>query len=165
MKKIKLTKNQFTIVDNDISPLLEELSWQAYKLGVDGNFYAARRTGDSKVKERKMVYLHREIMNAKKGQIVDHVNGNTLDNRKENLRITNQRNNIRNQRPKLNRYKGIQKHKNSETWFVNITVNGKRITFSNNFRTPESAALKYNELALLYFGEYARLNIIKEGLK
>ena len=107
--------------------------------------------------------LHRFIIKAQRGQIVDHINGDTLDNRKLNLRIVNNSQNCMNRKTssikRTSIYKGIYPRKNSKRWIVIIQANGKRMNFSA--KTEKEAALKYNELALKYHGEFARLNVIK----
>jgi len=78
MKIIKLTQNQFTKVDNEDFERLNKHKWC-----FDGD-YAVRR------KNRKKTYMHREIMKAKKGKMIDHKNHDSLDNRKGNLRFCTQ---------------------------------------------------------------------------
>src|SRR3990167_10184123 len=90
MKKIKLvnTENKFTLVDNEIFEKLGNLKWK-WRLHSAG--YAMRNTE----KRGIFIYLHREIMNAKKGELVDHINFNKLDNRQENLRLCSSADNSR----------------------------------------------------------------------
>ena len=93
MKKITLTQGKEAIVDDDDYEMLMEYKWCAQKR-ITGIFYVARSTPkDSSGKQKILLLMHREITNAPKGMEVDHINGNPLDNRKENLRIcTNQQN-------------------------------------------------------------------------
>lgn len=114
-----------------------------------------------KVKKRK-VFLHRIIMGVTNSNLqVDHINGNTLDNRKENLRICSHRQNVLNREKHKNNtsgYKGVSINKNTSfPWKASIGVNKKRI-YLGQFSTAEEAAKAYNEAALKYFGEYARIN-------
>ena len=105
--------------------------------------------------------LHRCIMSAKKGEIVDHINGDSLDNRRSNLRIVNYSQNAMNKGPqrkkRSSKYKGVYLW-NKKWWRTQIMVNGK--SYCVDFLSEIDAAKKYNELALKYHGEFARLNVI-----
>lgn len=106
--------------------------------------------------------MHRFIMNAQKGQIIDHINGNGLDNRKENLRFCTHRQNAYNLitgTNKTSKYKGVHLLKNNGLWCVQIKIPNKRIRLGN-FEREDDAALAYNEAAIKYFGEFACLNKI-----
>src|SRR4030042_700148 len=91
-RKIKLTKDKYTIVSPEDYGKLACKDWQLAE-NRSGNLYAARIEGT------QVIYIHRVIMNAPKGQIVDHKNRQTLDNRRENLRFATKGQNNRN-RPK-----------------------------------------------------------------
>ena len=108
----------------------------------------------------KQVPLHNLILSVPTGMIGDHINGVRNDNRKANLRICNRLENNRNTSHRSHstyNYKGVEKK--GRNWYAHITVNGKKI---NSVKLPNeiSAARMYNKLALQYFGEYARLNVI-----
>lgn len=109
----------------------------------------------------KTTYLHRLL---KKGRMIDHINGNVLDNRKMNLRICNYSTNRQNANPNYSAehaYKGVRKlqTKNGVKYFAQIKINGKRVGHGN-FETATEAAIAYNSLAQEHFGEFARLNKI-----
>lgn len=104
--------------------------------------------------------LHSYIMNSKKGEIVDHINGDFLDNRKSNLRIcTRQENSLNRRKPKNNTsgYKGVNKAGHNGLWSAGITVNktGYRIGL---YGSLIEAAEAYDVAALHYHGKFARLN-------
>jgi hypothetical protein len=95
--------------------------------------------------------MHRQIMGAKEGQEIDHINGNGLDNRRENLRIVTRSQNLANRpafKSSKSGYKGVRKNKNGT---------GKMI-YGLQFDAPEEAARAYDRCALMFFGEHAQLN-------
>lgn len=72
------------------------------------------------------IKLHRVIMNAPNGMVVDHINGNTLDNRKANLRVCTQRENLQNmQKHRSGKLVGGTFCKRQKKWLSNIRINGK----------------------------------------
>lgn len=105
------------------------------------------------------VYLHRLIIAAAVGQLVDHINGDGLDNRKANLRLCNRAENARNcHLAKNNRsgFKGVSKVRGPR-WMAQIKFNGKHIHLGQ-FEDPRIAAHAYNRAAVELHGEFARLN-------
>ena len=109
--------------------------------------------------------LHRLITNAKTGEVVDHINGNGLDNRKCNLRLTTQRGNNKNARKRRNaktsNYKGTHFSKGESKWKAQIQVDGKKMSLGT-YLTEIEAAKAYNRAALKYHKEFAYINNIKE---
>jgi hypothetical protein len=105
--------------------------------------------------------MHRVIMGLSKGDglEVDHINtGETLDNRRDNLRIANdseQQSNQRKSRANTSGYKGVGFHKQSGKWRAYIGVNYKLIHLGV-FLTPEEAHAAYCEAAIKYHGAFAR---------
>lgn len=106
---------------------------------------------------RKLIMLHKLIMNAPEEYEVDHKNLNTLDNRKSNLRICTHAENCRNRKGIHNTsgYKGVSRK--GLQWSARITVNRKTV-FLGCFKTPESAYVAYCEAAKKYHGEFRRAN-------
>jgi len=159
MKKIPLNHGRFALVDDEDYDWLMSLGkWYAHK---DGNtFYAVRvvNAGGRRVKLR----MHREITQAKKGKVVDHKDGDGLNNQKANLRECETAENTKNRIGNVNsasKYKGVQK--SDKKWRVTIFLNGNRFhlgVFSDEIK----AAIAYNEAAIKYHGEFARLNEIPE---
>lgn len=119
--------------------------------------------------KRKSLRLHHLIMERilggpiPEGYIVDHKNNNPLDNRRENLRLATLSNNAHNSRQQgncENPYKGIyysKEKRRRKRWTAQIMVNGKYLHIGRFF-TAEEAAKAYNEAALQYHGEFARIN-------
>lgn len=104
----------------------------------------------------KYTYLHRFIMEPQQGLVVDHINGDKLDNRRSNLRVCTTRDNVRNQRKGKgkNRYKGVAASGNK--WMARIKIDYKYI-YLGLFTSPEEARDVYNAATLKYFGEYAKV--------
>jgi hypothetical protein len=102
-------------------------------------------------------------MNPEYGFFVDHINGDTLDNRRENLRVctrkeNNQNCNKRGTLPK-SKYKGVVWVKKVGKWKAQIKSDKKTI-YLGYFKDELLAAKAYNSAAILYFGEFARQNKI-----
>ena len=90
--------------------------------------------------------------------MVDHINGDTLDNRKCNLRICTQADNMKNQKKHIRNtsgYKGVSWNKKSKAWEVSITQNGKR-HYLGMYKDKEEAIKVRKEAEEKYFGEYNR---------
>jgi hypothetical protein len=116
--------------------------------------------------------MHRLLVEVNLGQEVDHINGNGLDNRKENLRVCTKSQNLGNQKKtKLyggvatsSKYKGVSWDKRVQKWVAKIGINGKRV-YLGLFEDEEKAAEAYNKAALEYFGEFALLNATKINIE
>ena len=159
MALIRLTRGLEAIVDDEDFEWLSEFKWYAIKPGKC--VYAVRDVKLDGV--RHCIYLHRLVMGLHKGDktIVDHINMNSLDNRKENLRLaTSQQNagNMRKWRGKY-KYKGVRYCNKANRWLASIVVNRKQIHLGT-WMTEEQAARAYNEAAIDYRGEFANLNCI-----
>lgn len=157
MREILLKGNKTVLVDNEDYDMLIQHHWFATKKG-----YVC---GIIRTPSVKMVLMHRIIMAPPKGVTIDHINGNPLDNRKCNLRICTHAENSRNKgKPKNNTsgYKGVGVAWNYK-FIASIGVNGKTIALGCSFETAEDAARAYNEAALKYHGEFARLNEIPQN--
>jgi hypothetical protein len=167
MKKIELTQGEFALVDDEDFEELNKHKWHAHKEG--GIFYAVRRVPCSS--KGSKVRMHRQIMRVSYGIILDHIDGNGLNNQKSNLRIcTTSQNQMNSSKRKDNTsgFKGVRWHKKTKKWEARIWVNNKW-KYLGHHVTPEVAACAYNEAAKKYYGEFANLNPVAisalEGVK
>ena len=163
MKEIKLTQNQTTLVDDKDYNKLNKYKWHAVYYPLAKN-YCAKRNVWLKNGKQTTVQMHRIIMDAPRNLQVDHINHNTLDNRKENLRLCtngqNQMNRI-NHKDFSSKYKGVDWYKRCKKWRVAIRINNKPIHIGY-FNSEIEAGKAYNKKARELFGEFAKLNVIGE---
>ncbi|HDV6327492.1 TPA: HNH endonuclease [Burkholderia cenocepacia] len=136
-----------------------ELSQYVWYVGNRGYAYRIRRDG----RRRTHVVMHRQILGLDHDdcRVTDHVNGNKIDNRRENLRICDQRENMRNQKlPRHNTtgYKGVHRVRTTGRFAAQIRINDRCICIGT-FDTAEEAAHAYNRTAVECHGEFARLNV------
>jgi hypothetical protein len=155
VKYILLTQGKKTIVDDEDFEWLSQWKWQ-YRISSNGKYkyqgYAYRNA--------KCIRMHREIIHAPKGIDVDHINGDTLDNRKDNLRLVNnfqQNQNSAKRRDNTSGCRGVNFFKRLNKWIVRIQVNNKRL-FLGYFNNKEDAVKVYIKASKKYFKEYARLD-------
>lgn len=153
MKEIKLSGGQIALVDDDDFERLSQFKWH-----FDGRYARRNINGSS-------MLLHREVMNTPDGYDTDHVNHNTLDNRRCNLRICTRGQNNHNQIKRKycsSNYKGVTYFKfgkRIKRWKTQIKINNKE-THVGYYMTQEEAAMAYNNKAKEHFGEFALLNNI-----
>lgn len=156
---VPLIPGGVAIVDAADADLIAGFTWRL--VGPRDNRYAQAQRG------KMYVYMHRLIAGAGPDEIVDHINGDRLDNRSANLRLCSQALNAANRGPDrrrlgtTSRHKGVSWSKSREKWCAYIHVNGKTRSLGR-FVTEREAAEAYNRAAVEAWGEYARLNIIEE---
>lgn len=112
-------------------------------------------------KNHKQILLHRFIMNTPRGLHTDHINGDKLDNRRENLRIcTPSQNqfNSRKSKAKSSKFKGVSFFKRDRCWRAYIVKNGKQFHLGY-FKSEKDAATEYNKKAAEFFGDYFSPNV------
>jgi len=150
-KLIYLTKGRVAVVDEED---FEELSKHKWCVSTG---YAVRRLVTNGIPQ--LLLMHRVIMNASKGQEIDHINGDRLDNRKANLRFVTRQQNIFNKKPqgKTSKYKGVYFRKSWGKWIAQISINKKK-QHIGVFENELDAARAYDNIASKLCGEYARLN-------
>lgn len=155
----KIGSGMRMIVDDIDYDVLFKYKWHAFRgaYKVGGNLYAA-----SKIKGR-YVLAHRLIFGEPDGKHIDHINGNGLDNRRENLRVCTPSENHRNTRVSRKNnttgYKGVSFEKQTGRYRAHINpIAGGRTKHLGRFDTPREAAECYNEMAKKLFGDFAQLN-------
>lgn len=156
MRRIELTRGKFATVDDADFELFGVYSWHCTEHG-----YSARRDAHN-----KHHYLHRDILGAKKGEVVDHISGDKLDNRRSNLRICSQAENTWNNRNKkvgktglAGVYESDTSHKKmgwklKKKYAARIEVNKKQI-WLGRYKTAEEAHRVYVDACKKYRGEYS----------
>lgn len=148
----------YILIDQELFEYLSQWTWRE-----NHNGYVSRveKHPDGRPKHQRTVIMHRTITNTPSDMVVDHINGDKLDNRKQNLRICTVGENNRNVNVCRNPlgYKGVKRRKitKMESYNARIHVGNKRLHLGT-FRTPEQAAIAYNEAAVKYYGEFAALN-------
>ena len=156
MPMIPLTQGKFALVDEEDWEWLQAMTpWH-----ICANYARRLRRRGLGSRKQQHYYMHRIVINAPDDRLVDHINGNTLDNRKSNLRQATSQENNRNRMVSASNtsgYKGVCWHKVARKWQVEITVGGRQI-YLGLFLSREGAARAYNEAALAYFGEFAKIN-------
>lgn len=159
MKEIQLSQRQVALIDDQDSHRVLGHRWSFYKNRESGNGYAVSSI------EGKNVTMHRFILGVTDPTIlVDHINGNGLDNRRCNLRIaTRAQNNANSGKRKTNTsgFKGVHFTKRRahlpKPWAAYLGTL-KKTRFLGYFETAVDAAKAYDKAALTHHGEFARLN-------
>jgi len=152
-REIPLTRGLVAIVDDaDYETAVSAGPWHATP---DRNRFYARHTGPRRDGKHQTVRMHTVLTG---WPFVDHVNGDGLDNRRENLRAATHSENAMNRAMNSDNtsgYKGVFRYPRG--WRARITLAGRR-TNLGVFATPQEAARAYDTAALALFGEFARLN-------
>ena len=152
MKKIPLTQGQYALVDDEDYELISNCTWYLQKRP---NLYYATAS-----RKKKRIAMHRLIMNAQKGQSIDHKNSNGLDNRRLNLRFTTAMQNQQNSRAHKNtssQFKGVNVFR--DKWMAKIRIKKVRY-YLGLFNKEREAAIASDLTAIECCGDVARLNIL-----
>ncbi len=158
MKTIKLTQDKVALIDNEDFKLINQYKWYACKCG--NAYYTRRKVRDQRTEKIKTIYMHRFIMNVVNSNV--EVDGDTLDNRKRNLRTRTVSENRRNQKKTRgnSKFKGVCWSNRDNKWYAYIKVNRQKIHLGV-FNDESEAAKTYNIAAQQYFGKFSRLNAIE----
>lgn len=151
MKTIVLSGGKYAaIVDDEDYPILSRIKWHILKHA--GNLYA---------RNRRLGKMHQIIMPLSvKNQVVDHKDGNGLNNQKSNLRYcTTQQNSFNRGKKKIgsSKYKGVHFDKQRNLWVASIKID-KKHKYLGGFQKEEDAAREYDIYCTTHYKEFARPN-------
>ena len=156
MKEIPLTRGYVALVSDEDYPELSRYKWHV--VGHGRRLYAARKHTVDGVKTS--LYMHVAVMQPPDGMQTDHIDGDSLNNQRHNLRNATLQQNNRNKRKQggtVSQYKGVSWDKKLKKWRAWISHNNKRIYLGVHIY-EEGAARAYDEAAKRYYGEFANLN-------
>jgi hypothetical protein len=159
-RRLRLTQEQYALVDEADYEELSALNWLAHYSPNSDTFYAMRREPTGTPYRQRTIQMHGVIVGVDGCR--DHADRNGLNNRRYNLRPADASQNGCNRRTRRNSktgFKGVTWHRDSQVYRVRITVRGKTIQLGTA-TDPRAGAIRYNEAALKYHGEFARLNVV-----
>ena len=157
---IPLTRGMVAVVDERDYDWLMQWPWYANPNNVDGvtTYYARRDEHGQSNGKKRVVLMHRFIMDASDAALVDHRDHDGLNCRRMNLRIATRAQNNQNVRSSRKRnahgLKGVHYDKERDGWRSKINVDGKTVLLGRH-KTKEAAAEAYRVAAIRYFGEFA----------
>lgn len=152
MKEIILTQGKVALVDDEWYEMVNQFKWTAFKSGEQ--WYAVRGWKDDRI------LMHHFIMGKPEKLVVDHIDGNGLNNQKSNLRHCTHSQNHLNQGLQSNNtsgIKGVNFHKATNKWTAYIKVNGKK-KHLGSFLTLEEAGKAREKAIKEVFGDFATSN-------
>jgi hypothetical protein len=153
VRHIALTKGKFAIVDAADYDYLSRFRWHAKE--ARGRFYAAT------VIDGKSVTMHQLLMDPPPGKVIDHINGNGLDNRRQNMRICTPQQNRRNTRPRRKSSAFIGVSRRGDKYKARIKHNGREVHLGT-FDDETQAARARDRAARKLHGPFAWLNFPDE---
>ena len=161
MKEILLSHNKKTQVDDDDYEELIKVNWFAYRIAGTshtGKVYLYGYKAGRKVQGKKY-WIHNIIMKPSEGLVVDHIDGDPLNNQKSNLRVCTKKENSFNRGKrcsgKTSKFLGVSRDK--KKFVAKIKLDGKT-RHIGSFSSEIDAAKVYDEMAKKLFGKFARLN-------
>lgn len=157
--EIKLKTGETAVIDAEDEPRIASTNWGYYRTS-PGSRPTIKCYVASTSNPRQ--YLHRVIMGAAKFEIVDHIDGNTLDCRKSNLRLVSSAGNARNRAPhksagRTSKYKGVCWDKKAGKWLATIYANGVLYRLGV-FTDDQLAAATYDDASHALHGEFGFRN-------
>ncbi|MBV9602600.1 MAG: HNH endonuclease [Chloroflexi bacterium] len=157
--ELPLGRGLVTLVDAAEVPALVVWTWNALRRPGGRGWYAVR--WEETDGRRRSVYLHRFLLSAPPDSEVDHINRDTLDNRRANLRLCTASLNAVNKavRSPSTGFRGV--YRSGIAYRAQVTIGGQRRSLGQ-FPSPEAAARAYDEAARVVFGSFARLNFAEE---
>ncbi len=159
-RRIRFVQPKYAIVDPEDYECLSKYEWEARRTRTSP-FYAARQALKPTERKFTLIFMHRQIIEVGDGLFTDHINHNSVDNRKANLRPATQTQNNRNRRKfsgqSNSKYKGVYWKKHIKKWVAQIGVN-RKVIHLGCFKKEIDAARAYDEGARIYHKEFAALN-------
>lgn len=146
---IKVKGGIFALIDEEDLELVNKYTWHTCDKGYPRNRYYGR--------------MHRHIMGNPLGMVVDHINGNKLDNRRQNLRVCTQAQNCRNRSSaagSTSKFKGVSWNQRKQRWIVSIKYYEKTV-YIGSYKSEELAALCYNIASQELHGEFGKKNALE----
>ena len=167
MKEIPLTRGYVALVDDEDYERVSAHKWHVnIRRRADGSQYVrAQRHICRADGVNTLQYMHRFVLEASAGIEVDHIDGDSMNNCRNNLRPCSKAQNMCNQRPQgcgTSRLKGVYWHKRAGKWLAQIVCNNKN-EYLGLFTSEEEAGAAYNNAAVRLFGNFARLNDVGGG--
>jgi hypothetical protein len=154
MKEIPLTRSKVARIDDEDFERVNRHKWYAESRGE--SWYARASF------KGKLVYMHRFLLGADPGQMVDHKDGDGLNNTRSNIRLCTSAQNNRHARKRRNSaspFKGVCWSKSHQRWVARIRAEGI-FHHLGYFLDERDAAIAYNHAAVEHFREFARINVI-----
>lgn len=155
MKAVSLTRGLVAFVSDEDWDAVSQHRWHAHPMSRSrGGHYAATRIG------KKTTYMHRFILKPGAGQIVDHVDGDGLNNTRQNIRLANYSGNSANRTTK-NKHglRGVNVHRRKVTVPFRAEVTAVGCRWVGPYRAnPIQAAIDYDRKIVELLGEFARPN-------
>lgn len=151
-RRIPLTQGKFALVDPRDYPALARYKWCAARQG--HSWYAVRTEGNRQLR------MHRVIMDAPPGMVVDHIDHDGLNNVRRKLRLCTQEQNARNQRPQQgcsSPFIGVTWLKQEQKWWARLQKDGRQQSLGL-FEDEVKAAQVRDAAAIAQHGEFASLN-------
>ncbi len=145
MIEIELANSNIkALIDDEDFEIVNAFTWKISKLGY--------------VVAKGEIYMHRMLMNTPSGMATDHINGIKHDNRRCNLRVCTNSENMRNRKMQANNksgFRGVHQKKRSGLWYAQIKIDGVQ-KYLGAFRSPEIASEVYEKEAVKVYGDFKR---------
>jgi AP2 domain len=165
MKEVQLSKGHVALIDDEDLERVLKFKWHAHVDSKNEKVYAARSYYRKKGKEKQPSSMHRFLLGELNPKIlIDHEDGDGLNNQKHNLRRSTPQLNQANkniQRDNISGYKGVTWDKVAKKWTASIGVDMKKL-WIGRFSDKEIAAKAYDKAAIKHFGIFAVLNFKEE---